>query len=567
MFSTLPGSVKIFKDWTWEQVKPFADDLTRRTLNAGNVEPWLKDWSDLNRLVSEMYARKHLATTLNTTDVEARQAFNAFLDDIYMHALEVDQVCKEMLLASGLEPQGMQIPLRNMRAEADLFRQANLPLQAEEVKLASQNDELNGEQTVQWEGKELTIAQLQPIYQDPDRSKRERAWRAGMERQLADRQAFNDLWARCMDVRGQMAANAGKPDYRAYRWQQLLRFDYTPDDSKHFHQAIEDVVVPAAQRICERRRKQLGLETLRPWDIDVDPQGRPPLRPFQTIVELEEKASAIFHQVDPELGGRFDLMRRQKLLDLESRKGKASGAFCTMYAIPHLPFVFENAVGLHNDVQTLLHECGHAFHVFETGFLPYYHQVNTGMEFAEVASMAMELLASPYLEAKAGGFYSEKDAARALIEHLEGLILFWPYMAVVDAFQHWVYENHAAASQAVHCDAKWAELWARFMKMADWSGLDDFVMTGWQRKLHIFQEPFYYIEYGLAQLGAVQVWRNALKDQAGAVAAYRRALALGNTVTLPELYAAAGAKFAFDASTLQEAVDLIEAQIERLEAV
>jgi len=228
MFSTLPGSVRIFKDWTWEQVKPFADDLTRRALNAGNVEAWLKDWSDLSRLVSEMYARKHLATTINTTDVDARQSFNAFLDDIYPRAMELDQTCKEMLLASGLEPEGMEIPLRNMRAEADLFRQANLPLQAEEVKLASQYDELSGEQTVEWDGKELTIAQLHPIYQDPDRSRRERAWRAGMERQLADRQAFNDLWVRCMDVRGQMAANAGMPDYRAYRWQQLLRFDYPP---------------------------------------------------------------------------------------------------------------------------------------------------------------------------------------------------------------------------------------------------------------------------------------------------------------------------------------------------
>ncbi len=567
MFSTLPGSAKIFMDWSWEQVKPFADDLTKRPLTAANVDAWLKDWSDLDRLLAEMYHRKYLATTINTEDAEAKQRFNAFLDDVYPHAEELDQACKEMLLASGLEPQGMAIPLHNMRAEAALFRQANLPLRSEELKLSTQYDELAGKQTVIWEGKELTVAQLQPIYQEPERQKRERAWRMAMERQLADRQALNELWARFLDLRGQMAANADKPDYRAYRWQQLLRFDYTPEDSKSFQQAIEEVVVPAARRIYERRRQQLGLATLRPWDLDVDPLGRPPLRPFSQAAELEEKTSAIFHSVDPKLGGYFDLMRRQNLLDIENRKGKAPGAFCIMYPIPHLPFVFENAVGLHEDVQTLLHESGHAFHVFETSFLPYYHQVHTGMEFAEVASMAMELLAAPYLAVEHGGFYSEKEAARARVEHLETLIRFWPYMAVVDAFQHWVYENAAAAGVPANCDAKWTELWRRFMVGVDWSGLDDIMMTGWQRKLHIFQEPFYYVEYGLAQLGAVQVWRNALSDQAGAVAAYRRALALGCTVTLPELYAAAGAKFAFDAGTLREAVTLIEMQIERLEAV
>jgi oligoendopeptidase F len=232
-----------------------------------------------------------------------------------------------------------------------------------------------------------------------------------------------------------------------------------------------------------------------------------------------------------------------------------------------LPFIFENAVGLHNDVATLLHEGGHAFHVFEEAHLPYYHQLPVGMEFAEVASMAMELLAAPYLLASEGGFYTEKDAARARIEHLEESVLFWPYMAVVDAFQHWVYENHTAASDPVNCDAKWGELWKRYMVGIDWSGMDDLMVTGWQRKLHIFENAFYYVEYGMASLGAFQVWRNALTDQAGAVAAYRRALALGGTVPLPKLYETAGAKFAFDAKTIQEAVSLAEEVIEKLEKV
>ena len=233
-------------------------------------------------------------------------------------------------------------------------------------------------------------------------------------------------------------------------------------------------------------------------------------------------------------------MRREKLLDLGNRKGKAPGGYCTQFQVAKRPFIFANAVGLHDDVQTLLHEAGHAFHAFEASHLPYYQQWDVSMEFAEVASMGMELLAAPYLPAQEDSFYSEPEAARARVEHLEGLILFWPYMAVVDAFQHWVYENHAAAADAKNCDAKWAELWRRFMPGVDWSGLDNEMMTGWHRKLHIYHYPFYYVEYGLAQLGAVQVWRNALEDQSDAVAHYRAALSLGGTVPLPELYAAAG---------------------------
>jgi oligoendopeptidase F len=260
-------------------------------------------------------------------------------------------------------------------------------------------------------------------------------------------------------------------------------------------------------------------------------------------------------------------MRKKGLLDLENRKGKAPGAYCNSYDMSRLPFIFENAVGLHEDVQTLLHESGHAFHVFEEVQLPYYHQLPVGMEFAEVASMAMELLASPYLVESEGGFYSEKDAARARIEHLEESVTFWPYMAVVDAFQNWAYTHPEAATNPDNCDQQWAELYQRYLEGVDWSGLDEEMVTGWQRKLHIFEVPFYYVEYGLASLGAFQVWRNALQDQRAAVKAYRRALALGGTVPLPKLFEAAGARFAMDASMLQEAVSLAEEMIEKLEKV
>jgi oligoendopeptidase F len=266
------------------------------------------------------------------------------------------------------------------------------------------------------------------------------------------------------------------------------------------------------------------------------------------------------------LGGYFDTLVDENLTDLDNRKNKAPGAYCTSYTSIRKPFVFTNAVGVHDDVMTLLHEAGHAFHVFETAELPYIQQLAVPMEFAEVASMGMELLASPYLNKSQGGFYDNSESALARIEHLEGMILFWPFMAVVDAFQQWVYENPAEGTKPEACDAKWGELWDRFIPAVDWSGLEEARVTGWHRKAHIHQLPFYYVEYGLAQLGAVQIFGNAIKDQERAVHQYRQALALGATVTLPQLFTTAGAKFAFDTAILRTAVDLMEKVIGGLDA-
>ncbi|MEW5718891.1 MAG: M3 family oligoendopeptidase [Chloroflexota bacterium] len=565
MFTALPQTVPALLKWQWSDIEPHFDDLAARNLSAQNVNEWLADWSALDERVSEMYARLNLAKTQNTADKDAEQAFNAFLDNIFPKAEAARQKLREKLLASGLEPQGFEMPLKKMRASAEIFRDANLPLLTQEQKLASRYQKIVGAQTVQWDGKEVTISQLRPVYQNPDRALRERAWRASMARQLADRQAINDLWKEFLALRRTIAANADQPDYRAYKWQQLHRFDYTPDDCRTFHRAIEQAGVPAAQRIYERRRERLGVSSLRPWDLDVDVLGRAPLKPFNTGEELKTIAASIFQRVDPKLGEYFGTMVRESLLDLENRKNKAPGAYCTNFPMSKQPFIFENAVGLHGDLQTILHESGHAFHNFERYALPYAPQRQVGMEFAEVASMAMELLASPYLAKNQGGVYSDADAARARVEHLESEILFWPYMAVVDAFQHWVYENPDAALDASNCDAEWARQWRRFMIGVDWSGFEQEMMTGWHRKLHIHEVPFYYVEYGLAQLGAAQVWANALRDQANAVACYRRALALGGTVSLPQLYATAGAQFAFDTATLRDAVNLMERVIGELE--
>lgn len=567
MPAQLPQTIQDFMKWTWDDIAPYGEALLQTDLNKNNVDAWLQEWTQLSELLGERYTRLEVATTQNTEDKESEAGMMDYLRNIYPEAQKVNQKLKQKLLASGLQPAGFEIPLRKMQTEVEIFAEANLPLVAEEQELSNEYNKITGAQTVNWQGEERTIAQMRPVLLEHDRSQREQAWRLIMQRHLADRTAINEVWAKFLDLRLQKARNAGFADYRSFRWKEMRRFDYTPDDCYRFHAAIETAVVPAAKRVYEKRRRHLGLETLRPWDLDVDAAKHEPLRPFATIGEMEQKTENMLRHVDPELGGFFATMRHENLLDLDNRKNKAPGGYCTEFAHAKRPFIFMNAVGLHDDVQTLLHEAGHCFHVFETVPLPYVQQKDVNMEFAEVASMSMELLASPYFSTEYGGFYSEKDAARARIEHLEGMIKFWPYMAVVDAFQQWVYENHDAARNPANCDAKWGELWDRFMVGIDWSSFEDEKVTGWHRKLHIHLGPFYYVEYGLAQLGAAQVWNNSLHNQTQAVADYRRALSLGGTASLRELYAAAGAKLAFDADTLGKAVELIEKTIGDLEHV
>jgi oligoendopeptidase F len=577
MFDTLPKSALDALEWGPTDYQPYIDDLLGRTLNADNVDAFLRDWTRLSDLLSEVGSRLGVATTQNTADEDAKGRYVKFVETIFPPSQMAEQQLKEKLLASGLSPAGFEIPLRNMRLEVEIFRAENLPLMVEEQKLGVAFDEVMGAMTIQWEGQEIAMKEIEPVGNNPDRVLREAAWRASHGRFLQDRAKINELWGKFLGLRLQMAKNAGYKDYVTFRWKQMGRVDYTPDDCATFHAAIEEVAVPAAARIYEKRRQHLGVATLRPWDMNVDPthpatilldaQNRKPLRPFETVEEMDRKAVDIFGHVDPALGSYYTTMQKESLLDLAARKNKANTAYCTAYPLMQRPFVFMNATQIHDSVQTLLHEAGHAFHVFESVHLPYAQQRGTPIEMAEVASMSMELLAAPYLSETHGGYYSPADAARARIDHLEGMITFWPYMAVVDSFQLWVYRNPEVSADPAACDEQWGLLWDRFMRGIDWTDLDVFKLTGWHRKLHIHQIPFYYIEYGLAQLGAAQVWAGSLKDQAAAVASYRKALALGGSRPLPELYEAAGAKFSFDANTLHSMVDLIEETIGTLEKI
>ncbi len=570
MFETLPATAQEFMDWPWARIAPYYEELAERPLTASTVHQWLTDWSSLSKMLWERFFRLNVAKTVDTTDVSIEKAYNDYLENIFPTSQAAEQKLRVKLLESGLEPDGMAEPLRKIRSDVALFRQENLPLLAEERKLDAEYDKVIGAQTVEWAGEERTLTGLKPFFYTPHRATREEIWRLKSQRQLADRQAINEVWQKLLTLRMEQAANAGYgKDYRAFRWQMLKRFNYTPEDAKAFGQAIEKVVVPAAERIYKQYRAKLGVNRLRPWDVDDDRDvlSFPALRPYGDPGELDAKAEAIFMQVDPKLGDYFATMRRENLLDLPNRKGKAPGGYCTSFPVAKRPFIFMNAVGSARDVNTMLHEAGHAFHVFEASKLPYLPQMRANMEFNEVASMAMELLAAPYLAANEGGYYSEIDAARHRTQHLQKIILFWPYMAVVDNFQHWVYENPDAAMDPANCDEAWATLWNRFMPGIEWDGFAAEMATGWHRKQHIFGSPFYYIEYGMAQVGAIQVWSNALANQGEAIARYRKALALGGTATLPELYETAGAKFAFDVPVMEKVVGLLEKTISDLEAV
>ena len=564
----LPRDAESILALTWSDYEPFYHQLESRPLSSDTIDAWLDNWSRLAETADEQYWRLYIATTVNTADPDAEAAFNKYIEHLQPTIKIAEQKLKDKLLASGLSPKGFETALRMMRAEAEIFTEANLPLFAEEQKLAAEYSKLVGSLTAEWEGKELTFTQMWGLLYETDRSVRQRAWELREASIFKERQAINELWQRFIPIRLRLAENAGLPDYRSYAWKQRFRFDYSPEDCKSFHAAIEEVVVPAAQRVYERRRARLGIDTFRPWDVYVDPLGTIPIKPYKTIEEFKSRSHAVFQQVDPKFGEYFQIMMEEGLLDLESRKNKEPGAYSLGLHVAHRPFVFMNAIGTSLDVQTILHEGGHAFHEFERAHVHFYQRGENYLpaEFAEVASIGMELITSPYKAQKYGGYYTESEEARAMITLLEDGITFWPYMSLVDTFQHWVYENPHESADAWRCEEIWAQLWDRFMAGIDYSGFENTKKTYWHRQGHIFNTPLYYIEYGLAQLGAAQVWANSRKDQKKAVSDYRKALALGATVPLPDLFAAAGAKFAFDANTLKAAVDLMEEVIGEMEA-
>ncbi|QYU67451.1 hypothetical protein J4558_21405 [Leptolyngbya sp. 15MV] len=454
----------------------------------------------------------------------------------------------------------------------NLFRDENVPIQTELEKLSQQFQKVAGAMTVTFEGKEQTLPQMARYAESTDRDVREAAWRAVADRRLKDRADIDAIFDQQIALRHRMACNAGFPNYVGYAFKAHRRFDYTPEDCFRFHEAVERAVVPFMRRQDRKRKEQLNLAELRPWDLAVDPKGRPPLRPFTNGPDLVRKSLAVFRKLDPRLetmlatlgdGTNTNGSAGGACLDLDSRKGKAPGGYQYMRELSRKPFIFMNSAGLHRDVETMVHEAGHAFHSLlcvNEPLKPYRH---APIEFCEVASMSMELLTMPHWGHPDAFYPNPDDLARAQRRQLEGTLMLLPWIATIDAFQHWLY-TRPTHTQDQRTDF-WLQLDQRFGHDVSWQGIEPARATQWQRQGHLFGHPFYYIEYGIAQLGALQLWLTSLeKGVPHAIDLYLKSLSLGGTKPLPELFRAAGLTFDFSASTVQRLVDRVETELAKL---
>lgn len=550
----------------WTALESLFDQLEKRLAAADDVaalESWLGDWGELSAALDEAMARRYIAMTCHTENAEAEQAYLAFVEQIEPRTkprqFRLEQLYLEHPLRKRLPEETYRVFNRNVQVSVELFREENVPLETEEAKLGQQYQKLSGSLTVEFDGREQTLVQMGRYQEETDRAQRQAAWEKVVARRLQERERFDELFDALRRLRANIARNAGFDGYLDYAFRRMHRFDYTPADCIGFHAAVEAEVMPLVRELQERRRQQMGLDRLRPWDLAVDPQGRPPLKPFATAAEMVERTQRVFDQLDPELAADFRRMDELHLLDLDNRKGKAPGGYQYGLAEARLPFIFMNAVGLQRDVETILHEAGHAFHVFETQAEPLYAYRHAPIEFCEVASMSMELLGNRFIEA----FHAPAEARRARRKHLEGVLEVLPWIAAVDAFQHWLYthpEHNGDARQEA-----WLGLMNRFGGDVDWSGYETARASSWHRQLHIFLHPFYYIEYGIAQLGALQVWVNYRQEPAGALQAYKSALALGGSRPLPELFAAAGARMCFKPEDVRPLMQHVRDELAALE--
>ncbi len=558
----LPKSPADLADATWPEIAEFYDALAAQSPTRATAREWLRQWSLLEELVNEASSQALIAYTGNTADSAAEARYLRFVTEIQPNVEARQTGLAELLIATGIDDADIATLLREFRTTVSIFRAENVARFAQIEELSAAYQKLAGGLSVDIDGRTLTIPQLQPLLESDDRAARERAFRAGADAYLAHRDEMSDLFDRMYALRQDVARASGFDDFQAFSFASKHRYDYTADDVARFHDAVADVVTPAAARVHAFRRERLGVDAVRPWDLAVDPDGLAPLRPFRNATEFVAASGRIFSALDSELGARFADMARDGLLDLESRQNKAPGGYCTTLHYRKQPFVFMNAVGVSDDVTTLVHEAGHCFHAYLASDKELIWQRGTGSEAAELASMSMELLASPFF-ALPVGYYTPDQARRAQAAHLEDVLLALPHIASVDAFQRWIYTSGQGHDRDAR-DVAWLELRARFESGVDWSGLDRERTARWYRQLHIFELPFYYIEYGIAQLGALQIWKQSLTDPEGALAGYKAALRLGGTKSLPALYAAAGARLIFDADGMRELVGLVEDRLEML---
>lgn len=551
---------------TWDALKPFAEALLARPVQTEHeLQQWLRDRSEFESVLAEDLGWRYIRMTCFTDNPEYSQAYQDFVQNIQPQLAPVsDQLNKKILVSPALaaleKREDYRILIRNLKKETEIFREENVPLFTEITTQTQRYAQLSGAMTVEVDGQELTLPQAGVWLQATDRAKREEVYRKISARRLQDKAVLDDLFTHLIQLRHRVAVQAGFANFRDYMFKAYGRFDYTPQDCFDFHEAVAHEVVPLLNQLARERQQQLNVPSLRPWDKAVDAVGRPPLKAFDGGNDLTEKSIAAFSRLDPFLGQCLSTMRTMGHLDLESRKGKAPGGYNYPLAEIGVPFIFMNATSTQRDMTTLMHEGGHAVHNFLTKELPLADFKSPPMEVAELASMSMELLSMNQWHLF---FPQPEDCQRAQRDQLEDILETLPWVATIDAFQHWLYENPS------HTTAQRKEAWIQTLDrfsddQTDWSGLDEGKDYLWQKQLHLYEVPFYYIEYGMAQLGAIAVWRNYKKDPAKGLQRYLNALKLGNTRTIPEIYAAAGIRFDFSRAYIRELMQFVREELDRL---
>lgn len=554
-----------FEVTDWPALEPYFKELQEREISSlQQLEQWLNNLSELEAVISEDACWRQIRMTCDTENPQLAESFNYFMMEIQPRIQPYSDLLNRKLVENPftkeLNDPAYFTYLRNVKKNIDLFREENIPLQSELAVAAQQFGVISGKMSIEVGGKEYTLQQAAKFLEDPDRKVREEVYRKIAERRLQDKDVLNELYDGLLEKRNQMALNAGYENYRDYRFAELGRFDYTKEDSFQFQNAVKQHVLPIVDEIYKKKQAKLGLDSLRPWDVDAEPVGVEPLKPFKTGGELLQKTVACFEALNPFFAACLEKMSQLKRFDLESRKGKAPGGYNCPLAETGAPFIFMNAAGTLNDVITMVHEGGHAIHSFLshplrlTGFKEY------PTEFAEVASMSMELFS---MNEWGVFFNSNEELKRAKELQLERVLTIFPWIATIDKFQHWVYENpnHTHEERLQN----WQRILTEFTPASlDVSGLEAYRNYSWQRQLHLFEVPFYYIEYGIAQLGAIGLWQQFQKNKEQALQNYTNALSLGGTRTLPQLFEAAGLQFDLSPAHIKGLMEFVKEEMEKV---
>jgi oligoendopeptidase F len=554
-----------FKVTTWDLLKPYFEELQNRQINsAPELEKWLRDSSELGAVVSEDMAWRYIKMTCDTANAELRDRYNDFVQNIEPHMAPLSNELNKKLMASpfkeNLTKSGYRIFLRSVRNSIELFREENIPLNTQLQELEQQFGEINGAQSIEHGGEKITLQRAGVYLKDLNRAVRKEVYTKIQGRRAQDENVLNDLFTKLISLRHQVALNAGFKNFRDFKHQSLGRFDYTVQDCLNFHEAVKLHAVPLVNEHDKERQRKLKLDDYRPWDTAVDEESLPPLKPFSTAQELIDKTISCFEKLDPFFGECISTMHKLGRLDLESRLGKAPGGYQYPLYETDVPFIFMNSVGLHRDLVTMVHEGGHAIHSFLDFDLEIMDFKSPPSEVAELASMSMELMSMEHWDVF---FKTDEELRRAKRQQLESVMDTLPWIAAIDKFQHWVYlhPNHSVEERY----KEWRKIIGDFgSNVVNYQGLEDNLNRRWQVQLHLFEVPFYYIEYGFAQLGAIAVWRNYKKSPEKAVEDYKRALALGYTESIPTIYEAAGIKFDFSPAYIKELMAFVKAEYDKL---